>query len=48
MIPRRSAFSITTLALSTLATMTSTPWSIRLLVTSASRTGLFQSPVITT
>jgi hypothetical protein len=43
--PRFSAVSITTLGLSTWQVTTSTPWSARLLVASASLTGIDQSPV---
>ena len=44
-MPRRSAVSTTTFGLSTWQVTTSTPWSTRLLVASASLTGSDQSPV---
>src|SRR5580698_914204 len=44
-MPRFSAVWITTLGLSTWHVITSTPWSIRLLVASPSLVGIDQSPV---
>ena len=45
MAPRRAAFSTIVFGPSTWQVRTSTPWSIRLLVASASLTGIDQSPV---
>ncbi len=45
-MPRRSAVSTTTFGLSTWQVITSTPWSTRLFVASASLTGSDQSPVM--
>src|SRR3977135_4572148 len=45
MAPRRAAFSTIVFGPSTWQVSTSTPWSIRLLVASASLTGIDQSPV---